>query len=117
MSGDSYHYGDVVNVHGGHHHVGIQHHAAPAAPAPLPEEQRRAVEELVRLLERHRDEVAAEDQEELDGALPVIASGDRPVAERRRALRRVAGIAATTAALGTPVVELVNGILTLLGPA
>ncbi|MCB5179335.1 hypothetical protein [Streptomyces antimicrobicus] len=115
--GSSYHYGDVVNLHGGHHNVGIQHHWSPPVSRELPDDQRAAVEQLLELLRQHRDEIAAEDQEELAEALPVIASAARPVPERRRALRRVAGVAATTAALGQPVVDLVNGIIALLGPA
>lgn len=113
MSGDHYHFGDSVTMHGGTHNTGIVKNTAPTSMEP---ELRAAIEALTTQLRNLRGEVSPLGARTIDEALPVLA----PDAEvqpqvRNRALLAVAGVAATAGALGTPVVDLVNGILQLLG--
>ncbi|MFJ3923682.1 hypothetical protein [Streptomyces sp. NPDC090022] len=114
-SGDVHHNGDVVNMIGGTGNTGIVKNQSPNVSHALSAEQRAAIDELVRLLEEHRGRIAPEDQEDLDGALPVLSAPGVQLPERRRALRAVAGVVATSAAFGAPVLELVNRIGALLG--
>ncbi|GGW01448.1 hypothetical protein GCM10010230_31870 [Streptomyces narbonensis] len=118
MSGDgnSYYFGDAVNIQGGTGHQGIVHnHAAPAQPPTLEE----ALRTVVALMQGLRAEVAPEDRQSFDDALPVLAADatdaavEAPV--RRRALLTVAGIAAMLGTLGAPLLDSARAALELLG--
>ncbi|MEV7130663.1 hypothetical protein [Streptomyces sp. NPDC093260] len=117
MSGDTYHFGDSVNMHGGRGNIGmIKNQAAPAsAEAPSPELE-AAVRELVALVRELRASVPAASARAIDDSLPdITADPAAPPQERHRALMAVAGIAATVGAVGQPVIEAVNRILELVG--
>ncbi|MFE1547021.1 hypothetical protein [Streptomyces sp. NPDC058718] len=111
--GDSYYFGDAVNIHGGTGHQGIVHNH-PAPPQPTLEEALRTVVELMRVL---RAEVPPEDRGSFDDALPVLAADEAAAAPpvRRRALLTVAGIAAMLGAVGTPLLDAARAALELLG--
>ena len=113
MSGDHYHIWDSVTMHGGTNNTGIVKNSAPTALDP---ELRSATEALTTQLHRLRAEVSPPGARTIDEALPVLAPDAvvEPQA-RHRALLAVAGVAATAGALGAPIVDLVNGILQLLG--
>ncbi|MFB7292233.1 hypothetical protein [Actinacidiphila glaucinigra] len=117
MSGDSYYFGDNVNIHGGQGNVGmVKNQAAPAnAPGPSPA-LLSAIEELRLLLEELRGQVRPVSAQAIDDSLPVItADAGVDPQQRYRALMAVYGIAATVGAVGVPVVEVVNQILELVG--
>ncbi|MFB7084845.1 hypothetical protein [Streptomyces sp. NPDC056296] len=113
MSGDSYHYGDSVNMYGGTNNTGMVKNAAPTAMDP---ELRAAIEGLTAQLQELRAQVPPLGAQTIDESLPVLAP-DAVVQPqtRARALMAVAGVAATAGALGVPIVEAVNTILQLLG--
>ncbi|MEV3873211.1 hypothetical protein [Streptomyces sp. NPDC049906] len=115
MSGDSYYFGDNVNMHGGAGNTGIVHrHAGPArASSPALEE---AVQELLVLLRELRTNVPPLSARSIDESVPVLTGGPEvQPEERHRALMAITGVAATAGALGQPVVELVQQIIGLLG--
>ncbi|MFG2226206.1 hypothetical protein [Streptomyces sp. NPDC048644] len=113
MSGDTYHLGDSVTMHGGTHNTGMVKNAAPTAMDP---ELRSAIAALTTQLEHLRAEVSPLGAQTIDESLPALApdAAVQPQA-RTRALMAIAGVAATAGALGAPIVETVNGILQLLG--
>uniref|UniRef100_A0AAU3H5C8 Uncharacterized protein n=1 Tax=Streptomyces sp. NBC_01401 TaxID=2903854 RepID=A0AAU3H5C8_9ACTN len=111
MTGDNYHFGDSVNINGGHGHTGIAHHHH--APQPSLDETLRAVIEMARAL---RGEVSDEGRASIDGALPALAADGsaNPVA-RRRSLAAVAAVAASVGAIGQPLLDTIKSALELLG--
>lgn len=118
MSGEGRHYyfgsGDHVTMHGGSGNTGIDKRVTTAQE--LPEEVRQALRELVALIQERRTELTPANSEALDDSLPALrADADVRPQERHRALLAVAGIAATTGALGVPIVEAVNKVLELVG--
>jgi len=115
MSGDTYHFGDNVTMHGGTGNTGIvKNQGVPAAPVSPALES--AVADLHRLVEALRGQVPAASAQAIDDSLPAItADATAATPERHRALMAVAGIAATVGAVGQPVLEAVNKILGLLG--
>ncbi|MFI6419567.1 hypothetical protein ACIBG6_19505 [Streptomyces sp. NPDC050842] len=118
MSGDgnNYYFGDAVNIHGGTEITGIVNNYPAPPQQPTLEEALRTVVALMREL---RAEVAPEDQQSFDEALPVLAADatgagvETPV--RRRALLTVAGIAAMLGTLGAPLLDSARAALELLG--
>ncbi|WP_320778814.1 hypothetical protein [Streptomyces sp. CRN 30] len=117
MSGDSYHFGDNVNMHGGMGNTGIdKRHMmaadATAASAALQE----AVRELHRLIDDLHGRLPPASARTLEDSLPAVTA-DAAVQpqDRHRALMAIAGIATTVGTLGQPVLDAVNRILQLLG--
>ncbi|MFC9947095.1 hypothetical protein [Streptomyces pratensis] len=117
MSGDSYHFGDSVTMHGGQGNTGIV--KGQTAPVSAPADNtalRAAVEELRQLLGELRDQVSAVNAQTIDDSLTNIdGEAGTPPEEQHRALMAVAGIAATVGAVGQPALDAVNRILELLG--
>lgn len=118
MSAEDRHYyfgsGDHVTMHGGSGNTGIDKRVT--AAQELPAEVQQALGELVALIRTLRTELAPASSEALDDSLPALrAEADVQPRERHRALLAVAGIAATTGALGVPIVEAVNKVLELMG--
>ncbi|RKN37477.1 hypothetical protein [Streptomyces hoynatensis] len=117
MSGDQHYYfgsGDHVTMHGGSGNVGIDKRVTPAQE--LPPAVQEALGELLTLIAELRAQVPPVSAEALDDSLPALrAEADVPPRERHRALLAVAGIASTIGALGAPIVEAVNKVLSLLG--
>ncbi|MDQ0950628.1 hypothetical protein QFZ24_004551 [Streptomyces phaeochromogenes] len=117
MTGDNFQFGDSVSIHGGMGHTGIVKHAADSAEAgagsPVLHE---AVQELVRLLQELRGQVAAPSAQAIDDSLASISpEGDTDSQRQHQALMAVAGIAATVGAIGQPVLDAVTKVLALLG--
>ncbi|MGW6903750.1 hypothetical protein [Streptomyces sp. NPDC054940] len=117
MSGDSYHFGDSVTMHGGQRNVGIdKRQTVSGDAAPASAEMLSAVQELLRLVEELRAQVPAASAQAIDDSLPAIGPDAAvPAQDRHRALMAIAGIAATVGAVGQPVLEAVNKLLGLLG--
>ncbi|WP_392671757.1 hypothetical protein [Streptomyces sp. LN785] len=117
MSGDSYYFGDNVNMHGGQGNTGMIKNQAPAADAaPVSPALQSAVEELLRLAQELRDRVPPAGAQVIDDSLADIGTAeDAPSQDGHRALMAVAGIAATVGAVGQPVLDAVNKVLELLG--
>ncbi|MFJ2174572.1 hypothetical protein ACIOHE_16890 [Streptomyces sp. NPDC087851] len=117
MSGDSYYFGDNVNMHGGQGNTGIvKNQVAATDSATVSPALRSAVEELLQLVGELRDRVPPASAQSIDDSLPDIsAAPDAPPQDRHRALMAVAGIAATVGVVGQPVLDAVNKILELLG--
>jgi hypothetical protein len=114
--GNSYHFGDNVNMHGGHGNTGIVRNQVVSAGSPASPALESAVQELLQLVEELRDRIPPASAQALDDSLPEIsADGTAPPQVRHRALLAVAGIAATVGAVGQPVLDAVNKILGLLG--
>ncbi|MDT0459040.1 hypothetical protein RM550_25550 [Streptomyces sp. DSM 41527] len=118
MSGGDQHYyfgsGDHVTMHGGSGNVGIDKRVTPAQE--LPPAVQEALRELLVLARDLRAQVPPVSADALDTALPALrVESDVPPQERHRALLAVAGIAATAGTLGTPIVEVINKILELMG--
>ncbi|GAA0901465.1 hypothetical protein [Streptomyces thermoalcalitolerans] len=107
--------GDTVNMYGGTHNTEMIKNQYLAAPRPASQPLLEAIEELSRLLQELRNQVASATAQVIDDSLPVISSQTSTPQERHRALIAVATIAATVGALGQPVVEAVNRVLELLG--
>ncbi|KPI12070.1 hypothetical protein OK074_2691 [Actinobacteria bacterium OK074] len=117
MMGDSFQFGDSVSMHGGTGNTGIVKHTAESAGAkavaPLLHE---AVQELMRLLQELRGQVAAPSAQTIDDSLASISTeGDTDSQRQHQALMAVAGIAATVGAIGQPVLDSVTKVLALLG--
>ncbi|GGZ15449.1 hypothetical protein [Streptomyces poonensis] len=117
MSGDTYYFGDNVNMHGGTHNTGIvKNQWAAADTAAASPELQEAVQELRRLIDDLRGRLPSASAQALDDSLPAVtADATVPPQDRHRALMAVAGIAATVGAIGQPVLDAVNHILQLLG--
>ncbi|MFD7619699.1 hypothetical protein [Streptomyces sp. NPDC059802] len=117
MSGDSYYFGDNVNMHGGRGNTGIVKNQAVAADAAaVSPALQSAVEELLQLVEELRDRVPPASAQAIDESLADISTDDgTPPQDRHRALMAIAGIAATVGVVGQPVLDAVNKILELLG--
>ncbi|MES9506797.1 hypothetical protein ABWJ92_10345 [Streptomyces sp. NPDC000609] len=118
MSGDSYYFGDNVNMHGGRGNTGIvKNQAVPANTAAVSPALQSAIEELLQLVEELRDRVPPASAQAIDESLGDISADDdaAPPQDRHRALMAVAGIAATVGVVGQPVLDAVNKILDLLG--
>ncbi|MCX4730732.1 hypothetical protein [Streptomyces sp. NBC_01363] len=117
MSGDSYYFGDNVNMHGGRGNTGIVKNQAVAADAAaVSPALQSAVEELLQLVEELRDRVPPASAQAIDESLADISADDgAPPQDRHRALMAIAGIAATVGVVGQPVLDAVNKILELLG--
>lgn len=118
MSDGGRHYyfgdGDHVTMHGGSGNVGIDKRVT--AAQELPSEVQEALRELVALVQEVRAELPPANSEALEDSLPALrAEADVQPQERHRALLAVAGIAATTGALGVPIIEAVNKVLELMG--
>ncbi|MEU9177947.1 hypothetical protein AB0C90_13985 [Streptomyces sp. NPDC048550] len=116
MSGDSYYFGDNVNMTGGTGNTGmVKNVGAPAAAAGPHPELLAAVDELRRLIGELRAQLPPTSAQVLDAALPA-ATGEAPVPaeSRQSALMSIAGIAAVVGPLGQPIVEAVTRILDLL---
>ncbi|MEU7604141.1 hypothetical protein AB0B78_15465 [Streptomyces sp. NPDC040724] len=109
------HYGDVVNIHGGTHHIGIVKNQSPTIAPQLPADQREAIAELVRLLDGLRDRMPPGGAETVDGSLRAIGSADSTPQERRSALMAVAGVASLIGTVAQPVGDAVTVILQLIG--
>ncbi|MDI3402355.1 hypothetical protein [Streptomyces cavernicola] len=110
--GDSYYFGDSVNMYGGRENTGIDKRQTAL-------DTERLTEELLPMIRELRDLLAAEapaSAQVIDDNLPVIASGADASPERRRgALYAVAAIAATVSTVGPPIVEAANKLIALLG--
>ncbi|MDQ1007445.1 hypothetical protein QFZ82_001930 [Streptomyces sp. V4I23] len=117
MSGDSYFFGDNVNMHGGSGNTGIvKNQGAAAAAPPVSPAVQAAVEELLRLVEELRDKLPPASAQVLDDSLPdVTADATAQPQIRNRALLAIAGIAATVGAIGQPVLDAANSLMELLG--
>ncbi|MFF7974581.1 hypothetical protein [Streptomyces sp. NPDC007905] len=116
MSGNSYYYGDNVNMYGGQGNQGIVRNQSGAGgteqlnPAVV-----AALAELHRMIGELRTQVPAPSAQLLDESLPAIsADAAVPAQERHRALMAVAGIAATVGAVGQPVAEAVRTVLGMI---
>lgn len=100
MSGNSYHYGDSVTMHGGSGNTGIVKNGTTGDADPA---LRLALAELLQGVRELREQ------------LPVLAADAAPPQERHRALMAVAAIAAAVGAVGQPVAEAANRVLQMLG--
>ncbi|AXE23498.1 hypothetical protein C0216_08505 [Streptomyces globosus] len=116
MSGDSYNFGNVVNMHGGQGNTGMSFGGGAAAGPALSPAAERALLELLPLVQELRTRVPQVAVQRIDESLPAL-SADAAVSPEQRynALTAVAGIAATVGAIGQPVVEAVSALLGLLG--
>ncbi|MFB7184505.1 hypothetical protein ACFCZT_04155 [Streptomyces sp. NPDC056230] len=117
MSGDSYYFGDNVNMHGGQGNTGIvKNQVAATDAAAVSPALHSAVEELLQLVEGLRDRIPPASAQAIDDSLADISADDgAPSQDRHRALMAIAGVAATVGAVGRPVLDAVNKILELLG--
>ncbi|MFF7140155.1 MULTISPECIES: hypothetical protein [Streptomyces] len=109
MSGDTYHFGDNVNMHGGRDNIGIVKNQAAG-------ESGSSVETLLAAVRLLREQVSEQDREVLDDAVGTI--GTDPSSSNgavRRALASIAGIASMVGAVGVPVIEAVQGVRAALG--
>ncbi|MEU6245569.1 hypothetical protein [Streptomyces sp. NPDC047024] len=119
MTGNSYHYGDNVNIHGGRGHQGIvktqigsdaSARVDPAVLAALAELHAQIVEL------RAQPQVPRASAAILDEVLPALSdTAAVPPQERHRALVAIAGVAATVGAVGQPVAQAVQAVVGLLG--
>ncbi|WP_329386693.1 hypothetical protein OG625_28570 [Streptomyces sp. NBC_01351] len=109
------HIGDVVNIHGGTHIIGIVKNQSPTIAPQLPADQREAIAELIRLLEGLREQMPPGGAETVDDSLRAIGSADSSPQQRRSALMAVAGVASLIGATAQPVTDAVNAVLRLLG--
>ncbi|NXY99599.1 hypothetical protein HYE82_35570 [Streptomyces sp. BR123] len=119
MSGDTYHFGDSVNMYGGSGNTGmVKNIAAPAAPPALSPELQEAIKDLLRRVEALRGQLPPASAQVLDASLPDATGGaDVPAQARQSALMSIAGIAAVVGPLGQPIVDAVTTVLELLGGA
>jgi hypothetical protein len=117
MSGDNFHFGDNVGVHGGTGNIGVNHGTAQHifGAGGDPDELRGALAEVRELAARLRGELPREDAEELEEHLATAADASAGRGSRRGALRAVAGIVTALGDVATPLVEAVNRTLALFG--
>ncbi|MFB6843928.1 hypothetical protein ACFCXS_03490 [Streptomyces sp. NPDC056373] len=111
MSGNNYHYGDNVNMHGGSGNTGIVKNGTTGDTDPA---LRLALAELIREVRELRDQLPQPSAQLIDESLPVLAADAAPAQERHRALLAVAAIAAAVGAVGQPVAEAANRILQMV---
>jgi hypothetical protein len=115
MSGDTYYYGDNVNMYGGQGNQGIVRNQVNAGTAGQDPALVAALTELHRLIGELRAQVPAPSAQLLDESLPVLSPDAAvPAQERHRALMAIAGIAATVGAVGEPVAEAVRAVIGLV---
>ncbi|MEU5535274.1 hypothetical protein [Streptomyces sp. NPDC020362] len=105
-AGDSYHYGDQVNVHGSHNIGMIKHQPADA---------QQQIRDLADLIAELRGQVPAGAAQVIDESLPVLTDEASTPQDRRDALQALSTIARTVGEVGLPVVEAVRRVLQLLG--
>ncbi|MEU2064114.1 hypothetical protein [Streptomyces sp. NPDC013455] len=116
MSGNSYYYGDSVNMYGGQGNQGIVKTQVGTGAAGQSPELVAALAELHRLIGELRAQVPAASAQLLDESLPALsADAAVPAQERHRALMAIAGIAATVGTVGQPVAQAIQAITGLLG--
>lgn len=116
MSGNSYYYGDNVNMHGTHNSTGMVKHQTGGGAEQLPPAVVAAIGELHRMIEELRTQLPASSAQLITESLPALdAEAAVPAQERHRALMTVAGVATTLGAVGQPVAEAVQAIIGLLG--
>ncbi|WP_328718369.1 hypothetical protein OHT52_02065 [Streptomyces sp. NBC_00247] len=116
MSGDSYNFGNVVNMHGGSHNTGMVNHAPAPDPQPVDPALQEAIHELIELLRDLRTHVAPATAQRIDASLPAVSAVPAATpAERRSTLEAVAKIAATVGAIGDPVISTVRSLMELVG--
>ncbi len=114
MSGNSYYYGDNVNMHGTHNSTGMVKHQTGAAEQ-LPPAVVAAIGELHRMIEEVRTRLDGPDAELIDESLRALdASAAVPTQERRRALMTVAGVAGALGTVGQPVADAVRAVIEML---
>ncbi|MEV5173661.1 hypothetical protein AB0L10_21815 [Streptomyces flaveolus] len=115
MTGNSYYYGDNVNMYGGQGNQGIVRNQVTAGAAGQDPALVAALAELHRLVGELRAQVPAPSAQLLDETLPALSPDTVvPAQERHRALMAIAGIAATVGAVGQPVAQAVQAIVGLL---
>ncbi|MET9395062.1 hypothetical protein ABZY20_32415 [Streptomyces sp. NPDC006624] len=112
MSGNSYHFGDSVSMHGGSGNTGIVKNGGSGETDPA---LRLALAELLEGVRELREQLPAPSAQLIDDSLPVLAADAAPAQERHRALMAVAAIAAAVGAVGQPVAEAANRVLQMLG--
>ncbi|MER8224039.1 hypothetical protein ABTZ58_26305 [Streptomyces sp. NPDC094143] len=112
MSGNSYHYGDSVTMHGGSGNTGIVKNGTTGDADPA---LRLALAELLQGVRELREQLPQPSVQLIDESLPVLAADAAPPQERHRALMAVAAIAAAVGAVGQPVAEAANRVLQMLG--
>ncbi|MGC5039482.1 MULTISPECIES: hypothetical protein [unclassified Streptomyces] len=112
MSGNSYHYGDSVTMHGGSGNTGIVKNGTTGDVDPA---LRLALAELLQGVRELREQLPQPSVQLIDESLPVLAADAAPPQERHRALMAVAAIAAAVGAVGQPVAEAANRVLQMLG--
>ena len=116
MSGNSYYYGDNVNMHGGRNNRGMVKYQVGGEAESLPPAVVAAIGELHRMIEELRTQVSAPSAELITESLPALdARAAVPAQERRRALMAVASVAGTLGAVGQPVADAVQAIIGMLG--
>ncbi|MEV4426874.1 hypothetical protein AB0K23_16120 [Streptomyces sp. NPDC049602] len=111
MSDASNYYGPVVNMHGGHHNIGINHGTADGAQD---DELRVAVEELTRLLGQLRGHLTPQQDRAVEEALPELIPDRAALRRHGLVLASVAQIAAAVGTVGQPVVDAVGRVIALL---
>ncbi|WP_399883836.1 hypothetical protein ACGH7X_10090 [Streptomyces sp. BBFR51] len=115
MSGNSYYYGDNVNMHGTHNSTGMVKNQTGGGAEQLPPAVVAAIGELHRMIEELRTRLDGPDAQLITESLPALDAGaDVPAQERRRALMTVAGVAGTLGAVGQPVAEAVQAVIGML---
>jgi hypothetical protein len=106
----NYHIGDNVTQHGDGN-IGIIKNQAPADP-------NSALLELTRLVEVLRGQVSTADREVIDESIRAIGSGENVnKGTMRRALSRIAGIAALVGEVGVPVIGAIRAVMAAFGIA
>ncbi|MEW2131957.1 hypothetical protein [Streptomyces sp. NPDC005435] len=119
MSGNSYHYGDSVTIHGGQGHQGIvKTRIGTDASGRLDPAVIAALAELhAQILElRAQPQILRSSAALLDEALPAVShTTPVPPQERHRALMAIAGVAATVGAVGQPVAQAVRAVIGMPG--
>ncbi|MER6328026.1 hypothetical protein ACF09H_18655 [Streptomyces sp. NPDC014983] len=114
MSGNSYHYGDNVNMYGGQNNRGIVKNMGGAQPAQDPALV-AALAELRRLVAELRTQVPESSAALLDESVQAATTDAAvPAQERQRALMAVAGIASMVGTVGQPVAEAVRAVIGMI---
>ncbi|AKN71373.1 hypothetical protein QR97_17575 [Streptomyces sp. PBH53] len=116
MTGNTYYYGDNVNMYGGQGNQGIVKTQVGTGAAGTDPALVAALAELHRLIGELRTQVPAPSAQLLDESLPALSTEAAvPAQERHRALMAIAGIAATVGAVGQPVAQAVQAVIGMLG--
>ncbi|MEV0749863.1 hypothetical protein AB0I75_32450 [Streptomyces sp. NPDC050273] len=113
-AGSSFYFGDSVTMYGDHN-TGLVSNQPSVSPLTPDSRMQDLLQELIHLVRELLGQVSPEHGRTIDGALPYISNDSSVLPQdRNRALLTVAGIAATSGAVGQPTIEAIRAILDLL---